>query len=127
MDPILSQQPQQISPVENIQSQPFHQNKGSKKRVLLIFLMLFIILSMLGIFAGLYYFSKPNSNVHSGAVVTSPSVNNNQEISPVPSIFSQTPVVQSQLVVLANNKYAQGNLPLGDNKYVTDNPKKGYV
>jgi hypothetical protein len=33
----------------------------------------------------------------------------------------------ADLLALANNKYADGNLPLGDYKYVTDAPKKGYV
>ncbi len=32
-----------------------------------------------------------------------------------------------QLMEKAGNKYADGNLPLGDKKYVTDAPKKGYI
>lgn len=39
----------------------------------------------------------------------------------------QVVLSQDQLLALAGNPYADGNLPLGDNKYVTDNPKKGYV
>ena len=34
---------------------------------------------------------------------------------------------QAQLLALADNKYSSGSVPLGDNKYVTNGPKKGYV
>ena len=34
---------------------------------------------------------------------------------------------QDQLLAMASNKYANGDLPLGDKKFVTDGPKKGYV
>jgi hypothetical protein len=36
-------------------------------------------------------------------------------------------VTDQELVKLADNKYASGLVPLGDNKYVTAGPKKGYV
>lgn len=39
----------------------------------------------------------------------------------------QTAVSASQLATIAGNKYADGNLPLGDGKYVTAGPKKGYI
>lgn len=32
-----------------------------------------------------------------------------------------------QILALADNKYAGGNVPLGNNLYVTDAPKKGYI
>ncbi|HEV8677341.1 MAG TPA: YHYH protein, partial [Candidatus Paceibacterota bacterium] len=34
---------------------------------------------------------------------------------------------QDELLAMADNKYASGNVPLGDYKYVTDAPKVGYV
>jgi len=33
----------------------------------------------------------------------------------------------AQLLALAGNKYASGELPLGDRRYVTDRPRKGYI
>ncbi|HEY0907994.1 MAG TPA: YHYH protein [Candidatus Paceibacterota bacterium] len=33
----------------------------------------------------------------------------------------------SDLLALADNKYADGNVPLGDYRYTTDAPKKGYI
>lgn len=33
----------------------------------------------------------------------------------------------AQLKAIASNKYKDGNLPLGDNRYVIDKPKKGYI
>jgi hypothetical protein len=33
----------------------------------------------------------------------------------------------AELLALADNTYADGNVPLGDYKYVTDAPKKGYI
>jgi hypothetical protein len=32
-----------------------------------------------------------------------------------------------ELLAMADNTYADGNVPLGDNKYTTDAPKKGYI
>src|SRR2546421_332535 len=43
------------------------------------------------------------------------------------SSSQQTTLSQDQLLALASNKYADGNLPLGDNKYSTTSPQKGYV
>jgi hypothetical protein len=40
---------------------------------------------------------------------------------------TQTVLSANQLVAMADNMYADGNLPLGDNKYVTDSSKKGYI
>ena len=34
---------------------------------------------------------------------------------------------QTELLALASNAFADGNVPVGDSKYVTDAPKKGYV
>lgn len=39
----------------------------------------------------------------------------------------QVRLTQSQLLAMASDTYANGNLPLGDNKYVTVAPKKGYI
>src|SRR5579884_453965 len=39
----------------------------------------------------------------------------------------QTTVTPAQLQSMSSNKYADGNLPLGDYKYTTDTPKKGYI
>ena len=39
----------------------------------------------------------------------------------------QTVYTNDQLLALASNPYANGSVPLGDYKYVTDAPKKGYV
>lgn len=40
---------------------------------------------------------------------------------------AQVILTDAQVLSLANNKYADGNLPLGDNKYTTTSPQKGYV
>lgn len=40
---------------------------------------------------------------------------------------NQKVLSQSDLLALADTKYADGSLPLGDYKYVTDAPKKGYI
>jgi hypothetical protein len=40
---------------------------------------------------------------------------------------TQVTLSQSELLAMADNKYADGTLPLGDNMYVTDAPKKGYI
>jgi hypothetical protein len=52
------------------------------------------------------------------------------DISTQPALV-QTPVQNdssdTDLLALADNKYASGNVPLGDGKYVTGAPKKGYV
>lgn len=39
----------------------------------------------------------------------------------------QVAYTQDQLLAMAGNPYAHGNLPLGDGKYVTDAPKQGYI
>lgn len=39
----------------------------------------------------------------------------------------QVILTHDQLLALASNPYADGILPLGDKKYVTDGPKKGYI
>ncbi len=46
------------------------------------------------------------------------------------SAITSTPqqtITQDALVQMAGNPYADGNLPLGDKKYVTDAPKQGYI
>lgn len=40
---------------------------------------------------------------------------------------TQTPLTQTQLLTMAGNIYANGNLPLGDNKYTTTTPQIGCV
>jgi len=40
---------------------------------------------------------------------------------------SQKVLSDTDLLSMANNEYADGSVPLGDNKYVTGAPKKGYV
>ena len=40
---------------------------------------------------------------------------------------AQVTLTDAQLLSMADDKYADGNLPLGDKKYVTDTPTKGYV
>lgn len=40
---------------------------------------------------------------------------------------SSKALTDAQVIALADNKYADGNVPLGDYKYVTDAPKKGYM
>lgn len=40
---------------------------------------------------------------------------------------AQVTYTQEQLLSMASDKYANGDLPLGDKKFVTDAPKKGYV
>ncbi len=37
------------------------------------------------------------------------------------------PLSQSELLALADNKYSNGAIPLGDYKYITSGPKKGYI
>lgn len=49
------------------------------------------------------------------------------KIAPLSSSVAQKDVSSDQILAKAGNKYADGNLPLGDNKYVTDSPKKGYI
>lgn len=43
------------------------------------------------------------------------------------AIASPKTYSQSQLLKLADDKYSDGELPLGDGKYVTSGPKKGYI
>lgn len=59
-----------------------------------------------------------------------------ESVSAVSEPVSSAPITKSQygkvysrseLLALADNKYASGDVPLGDDKYVTDAPKKGYV
>lgn len=40
---------------------------------------------------------------------------------------SQATLSDSDLLSVAGNKYADGNIPLGDSKYVTAGPKKGFI
>jgi len=40
---------------------------------------------------------------------------------------SQVVLSYSDLLAMAGNKYSDGNVPLGDEKYVTTGPKKGYI
>ena len=46
---------------------------------------------------------------------------------PTTSLEGQTVMTDQQLLALADNKYASGNLPLGDKRYVTTGAKKGYI
>jgi hypothetical protein len=52
-------------------------------------------------------------------------VTQSQSTESAQKVASPSAVTNEQLLTLASNKYADGNLPLGDNKYVTDAPKKG--
>lgn len=40
---------------------------------------------------------------------------------------AQVVLTNAQVLGMADDKYADGNLPLGDNKYTTTNPQKGYI
>lgn len=53
-------------------------------------------------------------------------ISNNNAVNKVSS-KSQIILSDDQLVAMASNKYSDGNVPLGDGKYVTSGPKKGYV
>jgi len=45
----------------------------------------------------------------------------------VSALTPQKTVSLSSIIKMADNKYADGNVPLGDGKYVTDGAKKWYV
>ncbi len=86
-------------------------------------------------------------NLHSqtnvlGASTTNTGFSFSKLFSPVTSLFSknntsqstststataQTPLSQEKLLAMASNTYADGNVPLGDNKYTTSGAKKGYI
>ncbi|HSW96867.1 MAG TPA: YHYH protein [Candidatus Saccharimonadales bacterium] len=73
-------------------------------------------------------FSRKNNAV----LRTNHSLNTTITTIPVvtPTMFTpsqQATLTQDQLLAMADNTYADGNLPLGDNNYVTDTPKKGYI
>lgn len=59
------------------------------------------------------------------AGVVNPPANNNSvaQTTPSPAVNPSN----NSLAALGSNKYADGVLPLGDQKYFTDGPKKGYV
>jgi hypothetical protein len=40
---------------------------------------------------------------------------------------AQHPFTDAEILAMAGNKYASGELPLGDKRYVTDAPRKGYI
>jgi hypothetical protein len=67
--------------------------------------------------------SKPQTKTF--ATPKTMEVSASLETSIAPSQAS--PLTDADLLALADNKYALGNLPLGDDKYVTSNPKKGYI
>jgi hypothetical protein len=56
---------------------------------------------------------------------TKPIVKTETEVAK--TLNGQKILTQSDLLALADNTYADGNVPLGDDKYVTDAPKKGYI
>src|SRR5580704_18076133 len=72
-------------------------------------------------------------------ITAAPSAGSSQSANPSPtpslspspssSTLADGEVVlsQAQLLAMAGNKYADGNLPLGDGKYVTAGPKTGYI
>lgn len=64
------------------------------------------------------FISGVGTNVH--------SVIKDTIASPTPT-SQQIPLTSEQVQKLGSNKYADGNLPLGDNKYSTSGPKKGYI
>jgi hypothetical protein len=68
---------------------------------------------------GWYGYPTPNGSTQQSAT----AITNNENTTNT----TQTVLSQSQLEAMAGDKYADGNLPLGDNKYVTSGPKQGYV
>ncbi len=65
-----------------------------------------------------YTFPSDNSGSTNSAKPSAPSAS---------SAATATVTTSDSLVGLGGTKYADGILPLGDNKYVTTGPKKGYV
>ncbi|HYL65901.1 MAG TPA: YHYH protein [Nitrosopumilaceae archaeon] len=57
----------------------------------------------------------PQSNSNNSESVTNKMANDNQVLT------------DSDLLAISDNTYADGNIPLGDGKYVTSGPKKGYI
>ncbi len=57
---------------------------------------------------------------------STPVISNIPSASTSPSSSVQADT-NARLLALAGGKYEDGNLPLGDNKYTTDTPKKGYI
>lgn len=83
---------------------------------------------VLGIVAGVLITISVLLLIHKGGTVPALTNISNPLSSLAPiSQTSQTAVTNDQLNQLASDKYSDGNLPLGDKKYVTDAPKKGYI
>jgi hypothetical protein len=82
-----------------------------------------IIVLELAALAGVVYWSKHSTTkpaiVQQQAVVTKPKTTT--------TTTAKLPGLQLDTKKNYGNKYANGILPVGDNKYVTDKPKTGYV
>lgn len=75
------------------------------------------------------FFSGNNQSSNTNANNGFSGNNSNQQNSQSTPTANTTQVTltQAQLEAMAGNPYADGNLPLGDNKYVTSAPKIGYI
>ena len=65
----------------------------------------------------------------SGSIDNTFSSNSNVTDGTINRVTSNSQIVLSDndLIAMAGNKYADGNVPLGDGNYVTTNPKKGFI
>lgn len=88
---------------------------GNNKKSILIYVVVFILAVLIITAAVLWFIGSKNS----GSTETKDSS----------ARQTATATLGTQLDPNKNygNKYADGILPVGDNKYVTDSPKKGYV
>src|SRR3569623_1061256 len=72
--------------------------------------------------------AKPVSSAPStGSSVASSSANTAVATPPSTVPTDAHVYTQAELLAMADNKYADGSVPLGDYKYVTDAAKKGYI
>jgi len=81
----------------------------------------FIAIIGAGIFFGNKYLKPASPQTATPVFYLPPSP------SPTPTPVAKAYLTNEDLLKLADNKYQNGVVPLGDNKYVTSGPKKGYV
>jgi hypothetical protein len=106
--------------------------KNSKRGFVQIAVIILIVLVIAG---GVYYIVSKNKKARQDLAENATSTDSNgnttssstEVLGTTNSISGSKVVTQAQLLAMADNKYADGNLPLGDNKYTTSGPQKGYV
>jgi hypothetical protein len=106
------------------------------------------VMGVTAVFGGLFGDSKPapvpqavpsetrimSETIEPGIKGGAPDSSLNKAGTPTPKIKTAEVILDTEnalsdekLLSLADNKYAFGNLPLGDDRYVTSEPKKGFV